>query len=281
MPDQTLDLSEQAILQNSPRMDLNTRFSFRCGPAMDCFNRCCSDVAILLSPYDVLRLKNALRMDSSEFLGKYTLTMRSQDRHIPAVFLRMNEEMRKCPFVAESGCQVYPHRPWACRMYPLGMAEPKGPNAAAQRLYFLVKEEICHGHGAGKDKDQSVREWIEQQRLDPYDEMQVPFLALMSHPGWDNPENNLTEQKLAMYYMALYDLDRFRRFVSETRFLELFDVDEARIEAITEDDEELLEFAFDWLAFSLFQERRMKLRKPVGGAPAVAATTRRICCPTV
>jgi Fe-S-cluster containining protein len=253
------ELTPETILENSPRLNLDSKFSFHCGPGVECFNRCCSDVAILLSPYDVLRLKNALGVDSSEFLEKYTLTMRSHDKHVPAVFLRMNEENRKCPFVAESGCQVYASRPWACRMYPLGMAEPAGAQAAAQRFYFLVEEQLCQGHKC--NSQQSIREWIEKQHLEPFDQMQAPFLELMSHPGWEQPESR-SDQKLAMFYMALYDLDRFRRFVSETRFLELFEVDESRIEAIAEDDEELLEFAIDWLAFSLFHEKRMRLRKP-------------------
>lgn len=258
------DLTAQEILENSSRLSLDTKFNFRCGPDRDCFNRCCADVAILLSPYDLLRLKNALGMDSSEFLEKFTLTMRSQEKRIPAVFLRMQDQTRKCPFVSDAGCQVYTRRPWACRMYPLGMAEPKDPQAAAQRFYFLVQEQLCHGHDAGPEH--SVREWIDQQQLDSYNQMQAMYLALMSHPGWEKPEN-LSERKLAMFYMALYDLDRFRRFISETRFLDLFDVDEARIAAIAQDDEELLEFAIDWLAFSLFQEKRMRLKKPVTSTP--------------
>jgi Fe-S-cluster containining protein len=272
------DLTAQGILENNPRLSLDTKFNFRCGPERDCFNRCCSDVAILLSPYDVLRLKNALGMDSSEFLEKYTLTMRSQDKRIPAVFLRMQEETRKCPFVAGAGCQVYAHRPWACRMYPLGMAEPKGPQAAAQRFYFLVEEQLCHGHGAGQEH--SVREWIDRQQLDAYDQMQTLYLELMSHPGWEKTEN-LTEQKVAMFYMALYDLDRFRRFVSETRFLDLFDVDETRIEAIAQEDEDLLEFAIDWLAFSLFHEKRMKLKGTALSSTAGIATTETSCSPSL
>jgi Fe-S-cluster containining protein len=252
------ELTEQGILEDSARMGLDTTFKFCCGQGMECFNRCCGDVAILLSPYDVLRLKNGLRMDSSEFLGKYTLVMRSRDKHIPAVFLRMDEETRRCPFVTTSGCSVYNHRPWACRMYPLGMAEPKGPNAAANRFYFLVKEELCQGHK--EDREHSVREWIDEQKLDSYDRMQAPFLELMSHSGWEGPEP-LSQQKLDMCFMALYDMDRFRRFVSDTRFLDLFEVDEDRIGAIATDDEELLEFAIDWLAFSLFHEKRMKLRE--------------------
>src|SRR5208282_1519120 len=90
---------------------------------------------------------------------------------------------------------------------------------------------------------------------------QASFRQLMSHPGWDNPEL-LTADKLAMFYMAAYDLDRFRRFVFDNRFLERIDVHEARIDALRGEDEELLEFAMDWLAFSLFQEKkRMKLTK--------------------
>ena len=56
-----------------------------------------------------------------------------------------------------------------------------------------------------------------------------------------------------MFYMACYDLDRFRRFVFETRFLELFEVDEARVEAMRSDDQELLDFAIQWLRFRLFR----------------------------
>ena len=261
---------QQEILERSPRLGLDTRFCFRCGPDRECFNRCCSDVSILLSPYDVLRLKKAQHMDSSEFLEKHTIVMRSRDRQVPVVLLRMSDETRKCPFVSESGCSVYPHRPWACRMYPLGMAEPKDADAAAHRFYFLVTEEICQGH-RGPD-EHSVREWISQQEIDAFDQMQGPYLALLSHKGWEAPDA-ITPPKLDMYLMALYDLDRFRRFVFETRFLELFEVEEARMQAIAEDDEELLEFAIDWLAFSLFHEKTMRLRKPAPEVPEAGPAT--------
>ena len=262
------ELTGQNNLEINGRMDLDSKFNFRCGPDRECFNRCCSDVSILLSPYDVLRLKNRLHMDSSEFLDKHTITMRSRDKRIPVVLLRMDEQTRKCPFVGDSGCGVYGHRPWACRMYPLGMAEPKGPHAAASRFYFLVEEKLCQGHGAGREH--TVREWIESQQLDPFDQMQGPFLELMSQPQWEAPEP-MSQEKLDMYFMALYDLDRFRRFVMETRFLELFDVDESRVEALATDDEELLGIAIEWLLFSLFREKRMKLRMPAAVRPGAGA----------
>ena len=68
--------------------------------------------------------------------------------------------------------------------------------------------------------------------------------------------------------MARADIDRFRRFVFETRFLQLFDIDEARVEALRADDQELLDFGMQWLRFSIFGERSMKLRP--GAAPGSA-----------
>ena len=133
------------------------------------------------------------------------------------------------PVCEREGLQVYPHRPWACRMYPLGMAEPQGPNAALHRFYFLVEEKLCHGHGAGEEH--SVREWIGSREPKTTTGCRTPFLEFMSHPGFEKPES-LSAAQMAMYYMALYDLDRFRSFVFDTRFLELFEIDETRIEAL-------------------------------------------------
>lgn len=252
------ELTGNPVVENSPRLGLDDRFTFRCDPSLECFTRCCRDVSILLTPHDVLRMKKALRLDSSAFLEKYALVMQSKDKGVPAVFLRMDESTRSCPFVGEQGCGIYSSRPWSCRMYPLGMAEPKDPAAAAQRFYFIVREDICRGHAAGPEL--SVRDWIASQDVEACEAMEASFRQLMAHPGWDRPES-LTPSKVAMFFMAAYDLDRFRKFVFETRFLEFFDVDEARVEALRTDDEELLEFAFDWLAFTLFHEKRMKLNK--------------------
>jgi hypothetical protein len=104
-----------------------------------------------------------------------------------------------------------------------------------------------------------VSEFIDSQRVEPYDVMQSPFRRLLAAAA--EHKEALTTDQCAMYYMALYDLDRFRRFVFETRFLSLFDLDEARIDALRTDDEELLELAVEWLAFSLFQRKAMRMSK--------------------
>jgi Fe-S-cluster containining protein len=245
------------VLESTPRLGPEDRFTFHCDPSIDCFGHCCQDVSILLTPYDVLRMKKALAISSSEFMEQYTSTAYSAEKRVPVVFLKMNDGDKKCPFVSEKGCGVYGNRPWACRMYPLGMAERGTSQAAAERFYFIVKEELCHGHGGGGEC--AVREFIDGQGVEPYDVMQSSFRRLLALAS--EGKDALTEQQCAMYYMALYDLDRFRQFVFETRFLSMFDLDESRVASMRNDDEELLELAVEWLAFSLFQQKTMRMNK--------------------
>ena len=240
------------------RLGLDDRFRFRCGRDLDCFTHCCRDVTIVLTPYDILRLKHSMKIGSEEFLEKYTLLPHFPNQKFPIVILKMDEDTKQCPFVSAEGCAVYRDRPWSCRMYPLGTAEPKNPTPDEQGFHFVVLEELCHGHREGQDW--SVRDWVANQGVEEFEMMGASFKYLTLHDYWDEgPE--LTPAQAEMFYMACYDLDRFRRFVFETRFLELLDVDEARIEAIRTHDEELLEFAIDWLRFALFREKTMKVRR--------------------
>ena len=49
--------------------------------------------------------------------------------------------------------------------------------------------------------------------------MGASFQELALHDFWNNGPA-LTPQQVEMFYMACYDVDRFRRFVFESRFLE-------------------------------------------------------------
>lgn len=262
------EFPEKEVLQSTPRLGPDDRFQFQCDPAHDCFGHCCQDVSILLTPYDVLRMKQALRITSSEFLDQYASVAYSAEKRVPVVFLRMNDGDKKCQFISEKGCGVYANRPWACRMYPLGMAERATPQATTERFYFAVKEELCHGHGKGREC--TVREFIDSQEVDPYDVMQSPFRRLLALAA--ERKEALTTEQCAMYYMALYDLDRFCSFVFDTRFLSLFELDEARVAALRNDDEELMELAVEWLAFSLYQQKAMRMSKSAAQQRRVTAT---------
>ena len=53
------EFSEPDVIQNTPRLGPDDRFTFHCDPTLDCFGHCCQDVSILLTPYDVLRMKTS------------------------------------------------------------------------------------------------------------------------------------------------------------------------------------------------------------------------------
>ncbi|MBI2833432.1 MAG: YkgJ family cysteine cluster protein [Acidobacteria bacterium] len=246
-----------------PLLALDDRFPFRCGPDLECFNRCCRDVSIVLTPYDVLRARRALGLGSSEFLDAYTLVRPTTDHGIPIVFLKMTPENWSCVFVRPDGCSIYPHRPWACRMYPLGMAESRGGHPSEQTRYFLIREPLCRGHAHGHQM--SVREWLDAQHLDEYEAHGAGFAKLLLHEFWQKTQP-LSDEKCAMFYIACYDLDRLRRLVLKKSFLDRFEIDGARLEAMATDDDELLEFGIEWLRFCLFGERRLTIKRSAWAA---------------
>ncbi len=244
----------EAVLADHPRLGPDDPFTFACRPGISCFNRCCSDVNIFLSPYDVLRLKSRLGITSGEFLERYTLVPVQKAMRTPVVLLRMNEDdHRKCPFVTEAGCSVYADRPWPCRMYPVGLAAQRdtADGWRGEHFYFLLRERGCKGFE--ESRDWTVREWLADQGVDPYEEWGDAWKELTLHEFFDMG-GELAPEKLEMLFTACYDLDRFRRFVFESTLLARFDVDEDLVEEMRDDDEALLRFAFLWLRFSLFGE---------------------------
>jgi Fe-S-cluster containining protein len=262
-PNNPHDQLEESIPANSPRLGLQDTFAFKCYPGVSCFNQCCTDVNIVLSPYDVLRMKKRLGITSGEFLKKYTLLPVHKDMKIPIVLLRMkDDESKSCSFLSDQGCSVYADRPWPCRMYPLGLAAQKDtPDGwRGDRFYFLLKEDVCKGHH--EPQEQTVRQWLDDQGLDEYDQWGEAFKELTLHEYFDNG-SVLSPEKMHMLYTACYDLDKFREFVFNSTLLQRFEVDEDFVEEMRYDDEALLRFAFLWLRFSLFGERTVKVNADV------------------
>ena len=252
---------EERILENHPRMGPDDTFRFGCHPGVSCFNHCCSDVNIFLSPYDVLRMRKRLGMGSTEFLEKHVLLPVQKDMRTPVVVLRMNgDEAKSCPFVGPSGCSIYEDRPWPCRMYPVGLAASRDtPDGwRGERFYFLMEEEGCTGFSEADEW--TVREWMEDQGVEEYDRWGEAYKELTLHEFFENG-GQLSPERLEMFYTAMYDLDRFRTFVFESSLLKKFDVDEDLVEEMRYSDEALLRFGHLWLRFALFREATMKLRE--------------------
>jgi Fe-S-cluster containining protein len=235
------------------------RFRFRCHAELPCFNRCCADVTIVLTPVDVLRLSRRRGLTTTEFLARHALVPLTKDLQLPVVMLRMEEDAeRHCPFVGEAGCTVYEERPWSCRMYPVAMALPPARAGFEPRpLHFLIEDDFCHGHEG--DGAWSVDEWRRDQGVERREELEAGFREIVSHP-WFIGGRQLDPKRCEIFFTACYDLDRFRAFVFESTFLERFELDAETVARIREDDEALLLFAFRWLRFALFGEPVLTVR---------------------
>jgi Fe-S-cluster containining protein len=251
---------EEEILAEETRLGPDDTFKFRCHPGVSCFNTCCADVNIFLSPYDVLRLTERLGITSTEFLEKYALLPVQKDMNTPVVLLRMNDdEAKSCQFLTKDGCGVYTDRPWPCRMYPIGLATSRDTEDGwrGERFYFLLKESSCQGHQ--DEREITVQQWMDEQEVDAYDEWGEAFKELSLHKFFDD-YGPLPPSKMEMFFNATYDLQKFREFVFGSTLLERFDVDEDFIHQMKTSNEALLRFGFLWIRFAVFGEPTMKIR---------------------
>lgn len=235
------------------------RFRFLCHRDMECFTRCCAALNLVLMPCDILRLKRRLGLSSGEFLTRYTEMRFDRHPRFPMVVLKMtDEEGKRCPFLRPEGCAVYEDRPSACRIYPIGRAAMNpGREGGTQEKYFVVREEHCLGFR--ESRDWTIEEWVTDQGLKEYDRMNSAWLDIVTSTQSLGQEKDIP-QKIQMFSMASYNLDAFRSFVFKSKFLDLFDVSPELRDRLGADDEALLAFAMDWLKFSLYGMKTMKLR---------------------
>jgi len=255
---------KEKILKEYDRMGLDDEFQFGCHQDVSCFNECCGDVNIFLTPYDVLRMKSTLGMQSNDFLDMYTQMPIQKDMRYPVVMLKLDDdqEHKPCQFVGKDGCTIYENRPWPCRMYPLGLASPKDEDEM-EEFYFLMREDVCQGFG--ESKKWTVREWLSDQGMEAYDEFGRLYKELTLHDFFKQKNKGLSPERMNMFHLACYDLDTFRRFVFESTFLKRFEVEDETLAKIKDSDEELLRFSFRWLKFSLFGEDTISLRPEAMG----------------
>jgi hypothetical protein len=114
-------------------LSLDDTVQFRCHKDIACFNVCCKQIDITLTPYDILRLKKRLGLTSSEFLAQYTLPFEMDSQGMPGVKLRTVEDNPSCLFLTEEGCGLYEDCPTACRYYAVDK-----PTVRSYQFFFLV-----------------------------------------------------------------------------------------------------------------------------------------------
>ncbi len=254
-------LNNKAVVPT--KFELDSRIKFRCHKNISCFTRCCRNIDILLTPYDVIRMKQSLGISSTDFLTKYTRFQVDEKTTHPLLFLRMSEDDdRNCPFVKpREGCTIYADRPSACRYYPVGQAthrrmDDENKHPIHDEWYVVIKEEHCQGFQ--EEKDWTIAEWREDQEAALCDDMNREWKNIMMKQ--DIAKDKIDEKRQKMFYMASYDVDSFRRFVFDSRFLDVIEIEPDLTEKMREDDVELMKFGFDYLKYLFGIKNTIKVK---------------------
>lgn len=253
-----MEMPDQKAGIEPVRLGLDSKFTFQCHNKVKCFTKCCRGINIILTPYDIIRLKNRLQLSSEEFLSLYTVPRILEKTDLPIITLKvLDDDDESCPFVREDGCIVYEDRPTTCRYYPLGVASlSHKEDVDGDEFYFFVHEPHCLGFE--EKRTWTVREWRKDQGVDIHDEINAGWTDLFVRKRSFPPSIKLTQKSKEMFFLASYNIDKFRKFVFESSFLKRFDIDGETVEKIKKDEIALLEFGLKWLKELLFKDKMLE-----------------------
>lgn len=232
---------------------------FSCHKGIGCWNACCSNIDISLTPYDVLRMKTRLGISSTEFLKQYTVPYEMDKDSIAGVKFRPVEEGTACRFMKPEGCDIYADRPTACRYYPVALLSMRRQDEYVDRdSYAIVKEDHCKGHEVNRPI--TIGDYRKEQGLGEYDELARGWRQLVLKKQSSGPSiGKPTLRSRQLFFMACYDIDRFREFVFAESFTRLFELKQDEKDALAKDDIALLQFAFRFLRQVMFGEESIAL----------------------
>jgi hypothetical protein len=174
---------------------------------------------------------------------------------MPGVKLKPVEGGTACQFMTADGCGVYEDRPTACRYYPVALLTMRRSDEYVDRTAFaLVKEKHCLGHF--EPRKLTIEEYRAEQGVAEYDEKGRAWRQLVvkrksAGPtiGKPSPISN------QLFFMASYDVDRFRAFVMSPNFNETYVIAPEVMALLVADDEALLDFGLNFLKHVLFAEK--------------------------
>lgn len=199
-----------------------------------------------LTPYDVLRLRRGTGLTSQQLHDQYIIEERDEQDMFPKYYLTMIDDGRaSCAFVNSEGCQVYEHRPGACRAYPLGRAAVRTREGELKQHFVIMKEQHCKGFH--ESPHHTPLSYSEDQGLSEYNYYNDTLATLIQHASIRAGAFMPSDEQLQLYTLALYNIDTFRTKI-QNGALTITQYPEE----IMHSDEALLLFAIDWLKEQFF-----------------------------
>lgn len=238
----------------------DARLQFQCRKGIACWNACCSNIDIALTPVDIVRLKQRLGVASWEFLRDYTVPYEMEKDGIAGVKLKPVEGGTACRFMTDAGCSVYEDRPTACRYYPVALLSMRRQDEVVDRQYYaIVREDHCLGHQ--EPRTQTIDEYRAEQGVVAYDDLARGWRQLILKKKSSGPTiGKPSKRSLELFFMTCYDVDRFRSFVASESFGQMFELPDEELRDTLVDDYALLQFGYRFLRQVLFGEVSIPMR---------------------
>ncbi len=235
------------------------QLQFSCHKGIGCWNACCANIDISLTPYDIIRLKKRLGISSTVFLQDYTVPYEMEKEGIAGVKFRPVDGGTACRFMTPEGCSVYEDRPTACRYYPVALLSMrKQDEYVDSQSYALVKEDHCKGHEVARTV--TIDEYRTEQGVVEYDELARGWRQLVLKKKSSGPSIGAPSLKSRqLFFMACYDVDTFHNFVDSEAFGKLFKLGADEKALLMADDVELMQFAFRFLKQVMFGEQTIAM----------------------
>jgi hypothetical protein len=113
-------------------------FNFRCHKDLTCFNQCCRNLNLFLYPYDVLRLRKSLNMDSDRLLEAHVDVVLREGNLFPrCTVAHGRQRIPDLPFLSDAGCTYTRTGPTPAGPFPWSTAccLKTGPGIGNRQLF--------------------------------------------------------------------------------------------------------------------------------------------------
>jgi len=166
--------------------ELNDMAKLGCNDCAGC-SACCRGMgnSILLDPWDIRELKNALNMTFEQLLESYIELNVVQGIILPNIRMINNQ----CPFLNKEGrCSIHKFRPGVCRLFPLGRYYDNNS------FKYILQVNECKKNNRTKVK---IEKWLDIKDIKTYEKFVLRWHYYIKEKSLlikESKDENLTRQ---------------------------------------------------------------------------------------